>query len=82
MKHIVNSVLLGPMLFSMVNAANVNLYIGTFIENKTNGGYNNAGTLPAVQMAVEHVNKRADILQGYTLKIDVKDSKVWRNIDL
>lgn len=50
---------------------------GTFPMESDGGGWaGGQACLPAVQMALEDVNKRADILEGYELVLHYHDSKV------
>ena len=39
-------------------------------------GWSSAGCIPAIEMALEDVNQRQDILQDYHLHVDIKDSQV------
>ena len=53
------------------------LYIGTFYGvNISSKGWSSKGVMPAVQMALDHVNRDQTILSGYTLHEDWRDSKV------
>ena len=53
------------------------LYIGTFYGvNVSSIGWSSEGVMPAVQMALDHVNKDQSILPEYTLYQDWRDSKV------
>ena len=53
------------------------LYIGTFYGvNVSSIGWSSEGVMPAVQMALDHVNKDQSILPEYTLYEDWRDSKV------
>ena len=53
------------------------LYIGTFYDvSVSSKGWSSKGVMPAVQMALDHVNKNQSILPGYTLHEDWRDSKV------
>ena len=53
------------------------LYIGTFYGvNVSSIGWSSEGVMPAVQMALDHVNKDQSILPEYTLHEDWRDSKV------
>ncbi|XP_022781204.1 gamma-aminobutyric acid type B receptor subunit 2-like isoform X3 [Stylophora pistillata] len=53
-----------------------NLYIGTFYGiNVSSKGWSSKGVMPAVQMALEHVNGDQSILAGYSLHEDWRDSK-------
>lgn len=47
--------------------------------NTTNGGWNSAGILPAIELAKAHINQNRNVLQGIKLEVDVKDSKVGIN---
>ena len=38
--------------------------------------WSGSGVIPAIEMAVEDVNSRPDILPGYELNVIMKDSKV------
>lgn len=53
------------------------LYIGTFYGiNVSSKGWSSKGVMPAVQMALDHVNRDRSILPGYMLYEDWRDSKV------
>lgn len=55
------------------------LYIGTFYAvNVSSKGWSSEGVMPAVGMALDHVNRHQSILTGYTLYEDWRDSKVSR----
>ena len=61
---------------SVASQANTNL---TFMMIVSYGqhGLNSSGALPAVDMALEHINSDPDILSGYNLMYDkVRDSMV------
>ena len=49
-----------------------------FITSFGRFGFNSSGTFPAVDIALEMINSRSDILQGYNLVYDgvVRDSEV------
>ena len=40
------------------------------------GGWNSAGIIPAVQMAIDHINNSSQYLRDYHLELLIKDSKV------
>ena len=54
------------------------LYLMGFgaIDIENEGGWSSAGVIPALQMAIDDVNAREDILPEYELVMDMKDSKV------
>ena len=53
------------------------LYIGTFYGvNVSSKGWSSKGVMPAVQMALDHINRDRSILRGYMLYEDWRDSKV------
>lgn len=53
------------------------LYIAAVFPMKGHGGWlGGQGCLPAALMALEDVNKRSDLLIGYKLEIDWRDSQV------
>lgn len=53
------------------------LYIGgLFGLDTSRGGWNSAGIIPAVQMAIDEINYSSDILKDYQLKLLIKDSQV------
>lgn len=53
------------------------LYIGTFYGvNVSSKGWRSRGVMPAVQMALDHVNRDPVILRDFTLYEDWRDSKV------
>lgn len=61
----------------LISCSNITIYIGGFIElNTTNGGWNSAGILPAVELAKTHINEESNVLKGIHLEVDMKDSKV------
>ena len=39
-------------------------------------GWSSAGCIPAMQMALHDINARDDLLPGYELVVDLKDTKV------
>ncbi|KAJ7352860.1 hypothetical protein OS493_033402 [Desmophyllum pertusum] len=52
------------------------LYIGTFYGvNVSSKGWSSKGVMPAVQMALDHVNRNQSILPEYALHEDWRDSK-------
>ena len=53
-----------------------NIYFG-HITSFGESGYNSSGAIPAVELAVEHINNNTSILPGYTLvSTPVMDSGV------
>ncbi len=50
------------------------LYVGAFFP--FGGGWNGSGVIPAVQMAIDDINSRPDILPGYELKMVWNDTQV------
>ena len=55
----------------------IDLYIGgLFGVNVKNGGWSTAGVIPALEMALEHVNSDPGILVNYQLKYVWNDSRV------
>ncbi|XP_066017457.1 gamma-aminobutyric acid type B receptor subunit 2 [Pocillopora verrucosa] len=53
-----------------------NLYIGTFYGvNVSSKGWSSKGVMPAVRMALDHVNRDRSILAGYILQEEWRDSK-------
>ncbi len=40
------------------------------------GSFVSSGIIPAIQLAVDQINARADLLQGYTLHYNLMDSQV------
>ena len=55
-----------------------NLYIGTFYGvNVSSKGWSSKGVMPAVRMALDHVNRDRSILAGYILQEEWRDSKVY-----
>ena len=51
------------------------LYIGAFYEGP-GGGWDGSGCVPAIEMAIEHVNARSDILAEYELRAIWGDTMV------
>ena len=48
-----------------------------FITSFGQFGLNSSGVVPAVEMAIRHINNRSGLLPGYTLAYDsVRDSQV------
>ena len=81
-KTTIGLTLIGPWFLSFIQSATLDLNVGAYFEiNTTNRGWNSAGVWPAVQLAVDHVNKRDDLLPGYNLKLNVKDSRVCSKIN-
>ena len=69
--------LLCNSLMSQWVSGTEDLYIGTFYAvSVSSKGWSSKGVMPAVQMALDHVNKNQSILPGYTLQEDWRDSKV------
>ena len=59
------------------------LVIGGLAGIKVDGqGWSSKGVVPAVELALERVNKHSDILKDYHLGIEWKDSKVCQNIEM
>ena len=55
------------------------LYIGgLFGVDTSRGGWNSAGVIPAVQMAIDEINNSSDILKDYYLELLIKDSQVGK----
>ena len=53
------------------------LYIGgLFGIDTSRGGWNSAGIIPAVQMAIDEINNNSGILKDYHLELLIKDSQV------
>ena len=50
------------------------LYLAGFFSFNTEP--DTSGILPAVDMALDHINEKSDILSDYELKMDWKDIKV------
>ena len=81
-KTTIGLMLIGPWFLSFIQSATLDLNVGAYFEiNTTNRGWNSAGVWPAVQLAVDHVNERDDVLPGYNLKLNVKDSRVCSKIN-
>ena len=58
------------------------LYIGgLFGLDTSRGGWNSAGIIPAVQMAIDEINNSSGILKDYHLKLLIKDSQVSKTND-
>ena len=58
------------------------LYIGgLFGLDTSRGGWNSAGIIPAVQMAIDEINNSSDILKDYHLELLIKDSQVGKTND-
>ena len=71
--------LLCNSLMSQLVSGTEDLYIGTFYAvSVSSKGWSSKGVMPAVQMALDHVNKNQSILPGYMLQEDWRDSKVSR----
>ena len=82
LKIVFCSMLIGPLVLCVIQSATLDLNVGAYFEFDTrNGGWNSAGVWPAVQLAVEHVNQRNDVLPGYRLMLHLKDSRVRKKID-
>lgn len=59
------------------NCTKTELWVGVFSTVDTSGGgWNSAGVLPAIEMAVEDVNNDSSILTDYTLRMSWRDTKV------
>ncbi|KAH8033279.1 hypothetical protein HPB51_008762 [Rhipicephalus microplus] len=58
------------------------LYIAAVFPMKGHGGWlGGQGCLPAALMALEDVNKRSDLLIGYKLEIDWRDSQTGEDLE-
>ena len=56
----------------------IDLYIGGFFGvNIKDGAWSSAALIPALEMALDHVNNDSTILTNYSLKYHWRDSKVW-----
>lgn len=67
--------LLLPLIFSQCKAKET-LYIGgLFGIDTSRGGWNSAGIIPAVQMAIDEINNDNEVLKDYHLKLLIKDSE-------
>lgn len=59
------------------STSEIDLYIGGFFGvNIQEGAWSTAGVIPALEMALEHVNSDPSILVDYQLKYVWNDSKV------
>lgn len=59
------------------STSKIDLYIGGFFaKNIKAGGWSSAALLPAMEMALDHVNNDSTILEDYQLKYVWRDSKV------
>lgn len=66
-----------PLLFSRCCQTKETLYIGgLFGLDTSRGGWNSAGIVPAVQMAIDEINNSSDYLRDYHLELLIKDSQV------
>ena len=73
--------LIGPLFRCVIQSATLDLNVGAYFEFSTiNGGWNSAGVWPAVQLAMEHVNQRNDVLPWYRFKLHLKDTRVRKKI--
>ena len=50
------------------------IYLGGFFSH--GGTWDSSGILPAVEMAIDHINAREDILPGYELRMVWNDTQV------
>ena len=55
-------------------ATKIPLYLGGYYS--INGRWDGSGVVTAVEMALDHVNKKTDLLNGYELKIIWNNTKV------
>ena len=53
---------------------------GLFGLDTSRGGWNSAGIVPAVQMAIDEINNSSEYLRDYHLELLIKDSQVCKNI--
>ena len=59
------------------STSKIDLYIGGFFGVKiTDGGWSTAAVMPALEMALDHINNDSNILTDYQLKFVWRDSKV------
>ncbi|XP_031551321.1 gamma-aminobutyric acid type B receptor subunit 1-like [Actinia tenebrosa] len=71
-----------PLAFSSNlcnNCTKKELWVGAFSTVDTSGGgWNSAGAIPAIEMAVEDVNNNSSILTNYSLRMSWRDTKCNR----
>ncbi len=70
-----------PMMTSDESDNNVNkipLYLGGFFS--LGGVWDGSGILPAVEMALDHINERQDVLPEYELRMVWNDTQVNKYI--
>ena len=58
----------------MSDRGKIPLYLGAFFP--VGGDWDGSGIIPAVEMALDHINARQDILEGYELRMVWNDTKV------
>ena len=56
------------------NGSKIPLYIGAFFP--FGGGWDGSGIIPVVEMALDDINAREDILPGYELRMVWNDTQV------
>ena len=56
------------------NSSKISLYFGLAVS--FGGDQTSVGAIPGVKLALDHINKNASILEGYTLKYILTDSQV------
>lgn len=65
------------------STSKIDLYIGGFFaKNIKDGGWSSAALIPALEMALDHVNNDSNILVDYQLKYVWRDSKVCNVYDI
>ena len=71
--------MLSLVIFSRCCKTKETLYIGgLFGIDTSRGGWNSAGIIPAVQMAIDEINNNSDVLRNYHLELLIKDSQVCK----
>ena len=65
------------------STSKIDLYIGGFFaKNIKDGGWSSANLIPALEMALDHVNNDSNILVDYQMNYVWHDSKVCNLYDI
>ena len=75
---ILSSLAISICILQPGNSQNIPIYLAGFFSFNTEP--DTSGILPAVEMALDHINNNSDVLSGYELKMEWKDIKVTLNI--
>ena len=78
-------ILVSPDVWTHVQGqSKINITFGGIFDIETKSPHDSsANMIPAVRMAISHVNDHPEVLTGYQLNIDIKDVRVsWKVVPL